>query len=69
MKKFFFNLQLNYKKIMLQNISSMSEDLNINNLENKESNLKTDDRDYKNLIERLKSIKKTIAILEKIIFR
>ena len=69
MKKFFFNLQLDYKKIMLQNISSMSEDLNINNLENKESNLKTDDRDYKNLIERLKSIKKTIAILEKIIFR
>ena len=69
MKKFFFNLQLDYKKIMLQNISSMSEDLNINNLENKESNLKTDDRDYKNLIERLKSIKKTIAILEKIISR
>ena len=53
----------------MQNINSMSEDLNINNLENKESNLKTDDRDYKNLIERLKSIKKTIAILEKIIFR
>ena len=69
MKKFFFNLKLDYKKINLQNINSMSEDLNINNLENKESNLKTDDRDYKNLIERLKSIKKTIAILEKIISR
>ena len=69
MKNFFFNLKLDYIKMILQNISSMSEDFNINNLENEDSNLKTDDRDYKNLIERLKSIKKTIAFLEKIIFR
>ena len=55
--------------MILQNISSMSEDFNINNLENEDSNLKTDDSDYKNLIERLKSIKKTIALLEKITFR
>ena len=69
MKKFFFNLKLDYIKMILQNISSMSEDFNINNLENEDSNLKTDDSDYKNLIERLKSIKKTIALLEKITFR
>ena len=47
----------------------MSENLNSNNNENEDFNLYTDDRDYKDLIKRLKDIKSTINLLEKIIFK
>jgi len=47
----------------------MSENLNSNNNENSEFNLNTEDSDYKDLITRLKDIKSTIALLEKIIFK
>ena len=47
----------------------MSEDLNSNNIENDESNLNNEDSDYEDLITRLKEIKSTIALLEKIVFK
>ena len=47
----------------------MSENLTSNNSENDELNLNNDDRDYKDLITRLKEIKSNIALLEKIIFK
>ena len=47
----------------------MSENLNSNNIENDEFNLKTKDSDYQDLIIKLKEIKSTIALLEKIIFK
>ena len=47
----------------------MSENLNSNNIENDDFNLKNEDSDYKDLITRLKEIKSTIALLEKTIFR
>ena len=47
----------------------MSENLNSNNNENEEFNLNNKDIDYKDLITRLKDIKSTIALLEKIIFK
>ena len=47
----------------------MSENLNSNNLENDEFYLKDEDRDYKELITRLKEIKSTIVLLEKKIFK
>ena len=47
----------------------MSQNLNSNNVEKNESNLKTEDSDYKDLITKLKEIKTTIALLEKIIFK
>ena len=47
----------------------MIENLNSNNIENDEFNLTTEGSDYKDLITRLKEIKSTIALLEKIIFR
>ena len=47
----------------------MDENLNSNNLENDEFNLINEDGDYKDLIIRLKEIKSTIALLEKIIFK
>ena len=46
----------------------MSENLNSNNAENDECNLNNEDSHYKDLITRLKEIKSTIALLEKIIF-
>ena len=46
----------------------MSANLNSNN-ENSELNLDTEDRDYKDLITRLKEIKSTIALLGKTIFK
>tara|TARA_B100000085_G_scaffold159840_1_gene145302 strand:- start:708 stop:851 length:144 start_codon:yes stop_codon:yes gene_type:complete len=45
----------------------MSEKLNAKNTEFDDSSLITEERDYTNLIIRLKEIKATIAILEKII--
>ena len=47
----------------------MCENLNSNNIENDELNLKNEDSDYKDLITRLKGIKSNIALLEKIIFK
>ena len=47
----------------------MSQNLNSNNVEKIESNLKTEDSDYNDLMTKLKEIKTTIALLEKIIFK
>ena len=47
----------------------MSENLNSNNNKNEEFNLNNEDIDYIDLITRLKDIKSTIALLEKIIFK
>ena len=47
----------------------MSEYLNSNNNENQEFNLNNEDSDYNNLIAKLKDIKSTITLLEKIIFK
>ena len=47
----------------------MTENLNSNNIENDEFNLKNEDSDYKDLLTRLKEIKSTIALLEKTIFK
>ena len=47
----------------------MSENLNSNSIENDEFNQNTKDSDYKDLINRLKEIKSTIALLEKTIFK
>ena len=53
--------------IVLKSISFMSE--NLNNLENDEFVLNNEDSDFQDLINRLKEIKSTIALLEKIIFK
>ena len=47
----------------------MSHNLNSNNTENDKSNKNNQEIDYKNLITRLKQIKSTIDLLEKIIFK
>ena len=47
----------------------MSENLNSNNIENNDCNPINEDSDYKDLIVKLKEIKSTIALLEKIIFK
>ena len=47
----------------------MSQDLNSNNVKNEEFNQKTEESDYKDLMTKLKEIKTTIALLEKIIFK
>ena len=47
----------------------MDENLNSNNIENDEFNPSNEDIDYKDLINRLKEIKSTIALLEKTIFK
>ena len=47
----------------------MSENLNSNNIENDEFIFNNQDSDYKDLIEKLKEIKSTIALLEKTIFK
>ena len=47
----------------------MSENLNSNNIENNVFNNNYEDSDYQDLITRLKEIKSTIALLEKIIFK
>ena len=47
----------------------MSENLNSNKIENEEFNLNNEDIEYKDLINRLKEIKSTIALLEKTIFK
>ena len=47
----------------------MSENLNSNNNENEEFSFNNEDIDYKDLITRLKDIKSTISLLEKLIFK
>ena len=47
----------------------MSGNLNSNNIENDEFHLNDEDIDYKDLITKLKEIKSTIAVFEKIIFK
>ena len=47
----------------------MSGKLNSNNIENDDFNLKTEDINYEDLIQKLKEIKSTIALLEKTIFK
>ena len=55
--------------IVLKSISFMSENLKSNNLENDEFDLNNEDSDFQDLINRLKEIKSTIALLEKTIFK
>ena len=45
----------------------MSGSFNSNHIENDELNLKNEERDYKDLITKLKEIKSTIVLLEKTI--
>ena len=47
----------------------MKEEFTTNNIENDEFILNTDDADYENLLTRLRDIKSTIILLEKIILR
>ena len=47
----------------------MSENLNSNNLENDEFDLNNEDSDFQDLINRLKEIKSTIALMEKILLK
>ena len=47
----------------------MSGNLNSNNIEKDDFNMKNEDSDYKDLIVKLKEIKSTIALLEKTIFK
>ena len=47
----------------------MNDEFTLNNIENDESTLNTEESYYQNLITRLKEIKTTIALLEKAIFR
>ena len=47
----------------------MSGNLNSNNIEKDHFNVNTEDNDYKDLILKLKEIKSTISLLEKIIFK
>ena len=47
----------------------MIGNLNSNNIEKDDFNLKTEDSNYNDLIEKLIEIKSTIALLEKTIFK
>ena len=47
----------------------MSENFKSNSIENNDLNLNTEERDYKDLINRLNKIKSTIALLEKTIVK
>ena len=47
----------------------MNENLTSNNIENEDLNLNTEEIDYENLINKLKEIKKTIALLQNTIFK
>ena len=47
----------------------MSGNLNSNNIEKDDFNVKTEDSNYEDLIVKLKEIKSTIALLEKTIFK
>ncbi len=70
MKKIYFLFKIELIKIIAEKrISFMSENSNSNIIENYEFNLKTEDSDYNDLMKKLKEIKTTIALLEKIIFK
>jgi len=47
----------------------MSGNLNSNNIDKDDFNVKTEDSNYKDLIVKLKEIKSAIALLEKSIFK
>jgi len=47
----------------------MSGNLNSNNIEKDDFNVKTEDSNYKDLIVKLKEIKSTISLFEKTIFK
>ena len=47
----------------------MSGNLNSNNIEKDDFNVKTEDNNYQDLIVKLKEIKSAIALLEKSIFK
>ena len=47
----------------------MSGNLNSNNIEKDDLNVKTEDDNYKDLIVKLKEIKSNIALLQKTIFK
>ena len=47
----------------------MSGDMNSNNIEKDDFNVKTEDGNYKDLIVKLKEIKSNIALLEKTLFK
>ena len=47
----------------------MSKNLNSNNIEKDDPNVKTEESDYRDLIVKLKEIKSSIALLEKTIFK
>ena len=47
----------------------MNEDMNSNNNQNDEFNMKSEENDYKILITKLQEISKSIALLEKTIFK
>ncbi len=47
----------------------MSENSNSNNIENDEFHINNEESDFEDLINRLKEIKSTIALLEKTIFK
>ena len=47
----------------------MNEKFNSNNIENDEFNMKAEESEYKDLINMLKKISQTIALLEKTIFK
>jgi len=47
----------------------MSGNLSSNNIEKDDSNVNTEESDYKDLIVKLKAIKSTIALLEKTKFK
>ena len=47
----------------------MTGNLNSNNIEKDDFDVKTEDRNYKDLIVKLKEIKSTITLLEKTIFK
>ena len=47
----------------------MNDEFTSNNIQNDDLNLNEEEIDYKNLMTRLKEIKTTIALLEKIIFK
>ena len=47
----------------------MNEDMNLNNNQDDDFTVKSEENDYKILITRLQEIKSTIALLEKTIFK
>ena len=50
-------------------MSFMSENFNSNDNENDDFNLNNEDSDYEDLITRLKEIKATISLMEKVIIK